>query len=164
MTIFSLHCPITHTSHPANLNFYGYDLSDKMKHGHVFTITVLKKLPEGSTSSIICIKSDNCLSKCKCKYVFKSYLSLAPEISKLIIAFYSTSGHGKGLVNAMSSFSVKYPFRMTVLLKYFLYGTSEDIFNYLNNYWFKWPTEKVLCHHSRWKWHPKKELERVLKH
>ena len=102
-----------------------------MKHGHVFTITVLKKLPEGSTSSIICIKSDNCLSKCKCKYVFKSYLSLAPEISKLIIAFYSTSGHGKGLVNAMSSFSVKYPIRMTVLLKYFGYGTSEDIFNYL---------------------------------
>lgn len=102
-----------------------------MKHGHVFTITVLKKLPEGSTSSIICIKSDNCLSKCKCKYVFKSYLSLAPEISKFIIAFYSTSGHGKRLVNAMSSFSVKYPFQVTVLLKYFLYGTSEDIFNYL---------------------------------
>lgn len=58
-------------------------------------------------------------------------MSLAPEISKLIIAFYSTSGHGKGLVNAISSFSVKYPIRMTVLLKYFGYGTSEDIFNYL---------------------------------
>lgn len=35
------------------------------------------------------------------------------------------------MVNAMSSLSVKYPIRMTVLLKYFGYGTSEDIFNYL---------------------------------
>ena len=87
---FSLHCTVKHTTDPNNLHLYKYCLSDEMKHDHIFTTTVSKQLIEESSSDIICIKSDNSSTQYKSKYIFKSYISLAAEISKPVIAFYGT--------------------------------------------------------------------------
>ena len=76
-----------------------------MKHDHIFTTTVLKQFIEESSSDTICIKSDDCSTQCKSKYIFKSCIDLVAEIGP-IIAFYGTSGHGKRPVYAMSSFDV----------------------------------------------------------
>ena len=131
---FSLHCTVKHTTDPNNLHLYKYCLSDEMKHDHIFTTTVLKQLTEESSSDITCIKSDNCSTQYKSKYIFKSYINLVAEIGKPIIAFYGTSGHGKGLVDAMSSSGVKGPLRTAVLLEDFSYDSSIDIMNYLINH------------------------------
>ena len=40
------------------------------------------------------------------------------------------SGHGKGLVDAMSGFGVKSPWRRVVITSNFSYGNSLDIYNY----------------------------------
>ena len=105
-----------------------------MKHDHIFTTTVLKQLIEESSSNTIHIKCDNCSTQYKSKCIFKSYINLAAEISKPIIAFYGTSGHGKGLVDAMSNFGVKGHLRKAVLLEDFSYNSSIDIMNYLTNH------------------------------
>ena len=46
--------------------------------------------------------------------------------------YYKDSGHGKGLVDAMSAFEVKTPLRRAVVTDDFHYGGVEDI-NYLRN-------------------------------
>ena len=43
------------------------------------------------------------------------------------------SGHGKGLVDAMSGFGVKGPIWRAVVTKNFSFTTAEDIYNYLYN-------------------------------
>ena len=47
--------------------------------------------------------------------------------------YYSVSGHGKGLVNAMRGFGVKGPIKRAVVTKNFSFTTTEDIYNYLYN-------------------------------
>ena len=44
---------------------------------------------------------------------------------------YGVSGHGKGLVDAMSSFGVKAPLRKAVITNDFTYSSALDIYNYL---------------------------------
>ena len=105
-----------------------------MKHNHIFPTTVLKQLTEESSSDIIRIKSGNCSTQYKSNYIIKSYINLAAEIGKPIFAFYGTYGHGKGLVDAMSSFGVKSLLRTAVLLEDFSYISSIDIMNYLTNH------------------------------
>ena len=47
------------------------------------------------------------------------------------IVYYDVYGHGKGLVDAMSGFEVKSPFRRAVITSNFSYANSLDIYNYL---------------------------------
>ena len=61
----------------------------------------------------------------------KHFLSLAAKMNKRMITFYGTSGHGKGLVDAMSSFGVKAPIRRAVLTEDFSYRNAQDIYDYL---------------------------------
>ena len=125
---FSLHCTVKHTP---TLNEYIYHLSDEMRHDHVFTTTVLRHLIDQSESNIIRIKSDNCSTQYKSKYVFKAWQTVASETGKTLITFYGASGHGKGLVDAMSSFGVKAPICKAILTEDFSYQSSQDIYDYL---------------------------------
>ena len=49
-----------------------------------------------------------------------------------VILYYGVSGHGKGLVDAMSSFGLKGPLRKAVVLEDFSYRSAEDIFCYIS--------------------------------
>ena len=104
-----------------------------MCHDHVFTTTVLRHLIDQSESNIIRFRFDNCSTQYKSKYVFKAWQTVASETGKTLITFYGTSGHGKGLVDAMSSFGVKAPIRKAVLTEDFSYQSSQDIYDYLIN-------------------------------
>ena len=53
------------------------------------------------------------------------------KIQKKIVSFYGTSGHGKGLVDAMWSFGVKAPICRALLTDDFSYQNAKDIFDYL---------------------------------
>ena len=125
---FSIHCTVKHLP---NSHDYIYHLSKEMKHNYAYTATVFRQLINESSSDIICLKSDNCATQYKSKYVFKAFHSLAVKMQKKIVSFYGTSGHGKGLVDAMSSFGVKAPIRRAVLTEDFSYRNAKDIFDYL---------------------------------
>ena len=52
-------------------------------------------------------------------------------MQKKIVSIYRTSGHGQGLVDAMSCFRVKAPIRRAVLTEDFSYRNAKYIFDYL---------------------------------
>ena len=86
-----------------------YHLSDEMKHDSAFTSVVVHHLLEQDDPEIIRLKSDNCSTQYKSKYVFKQWQLLAQKSEKIVLVYYGVSGHGKGLVDAMSAFRVKGP-------------------------------------------------------
>ena len=47
--------------------------------------------------------------------------------------YYAVSGHGKGLVDAMSAFGVKGPLQRAVATSDFSYSNSKDIYEFLIN-------------------------------
>ena len=110
---YSLHCTVEHLDgdkHP-NLKspyFYHYHLSDEMTHDSAFTSVVFERcLETGDLPEIIRNKSDNCSTQYKCGKAFNEYLKLAKKYDRNVIKYYGPSGHGKGLVDAMSAFGVK---------------------------------------------------------
>ena len=123
---FSLHGTVKHLP---DSHEYIYHLSNVMTHNYAFTLTVLKYLIDHSSTNIG-IKSDDCATQYKSKYVFKAWHTLAAKTNKCIVTFYGTSGHGKGLVDAMSSFGVKAPICRAVLTEDFSYQNAQDIYDY----------------------------------
>ena len=94
-----------------------------MTHNYAFTSTVLKYLVD-HTSTNIRIKSENCATQYKSKYVLEARHTLAVKTNELIVTFYETSGHGKGLVDVTSSFGVKAPICRAVLSEDFSYQNA----------------------------------------
>ena len=50
-----------------------------------------------------------------------------------VIVYYGASGHGKGLVDAMSAFGVKRPMLKAVLTQNFKYNSAKDILDLLSS-------------------------------
>ena len=117
-----------------------------MKHDFAFTSTVahsciaLNDLPE-----IIRRKSDNCGTQYKSRYVFGEYQKMASQYERKVIIYYGPSGHGKGLVDAMSVFGVKGPLLKAVVTNDFKYSSSKDIYEYMKEL-FKEDKQKVYFH------------------
>ena len=63
----------------------------------------------------------------------------------LVIVYYGPAGHGKGLVDAMSSFGVKAPLLKAVLTEDFKYRSAKDIHEYLTQL-FADDVQKVHCY------------------
>ena len=59
---------------------------------------------------------------------------LARKYSITVAWFYGEPGHGKGLVDAMSSFGCKQPLRHSVISEDVWYLTAFDIINFLKSY------------------------------
>ena len=53
------------------------------------------------------------------------------KTQKMVIVYYGVSGHGKGLVDAMSGFGVKGPLWRAVITSNFSYSNAVDIYNFL---------------------------------
>ena len=110
---------------------YFYHLSDDLKHDFAFTKTVVDDLLEkNGTTTILRVKFDNWSVQYKCKNVFSMWQSIATSSQKKVIIYY-VSGHGKGLVDAMSGFGVKEPFRKAVWCEDFSNSCADDITKYL---------------------------------
>ena len=75
------------------------------------SIIVKDQLLLDNPSKIFRLKSDNCASQYKCKWVFKQWQSNAMSKERTVIVYYGTAGHDTGLVDAMSDFGVKDPLR-----------------------------------------------------
>ena len=130
---YSLHCTVEHVNpimypHLKSPYIYHYHLSNEMKHDYAYTSIVANDCLQGKElPMIIRRKSDNCSTQYKCQKVFGEYQRLAQKYDRTVIIYYGPSGHGKGLVDAMSAFGVKTPIRRAVLTKDFKYASSRDI-------------------------------------
>ena len=102
---YALHCAIVQ---PSEVKFV-YHLSDDTTHDPSFVQQVLEDIFDRweIRDETIVVKSDNAPTQYKNKWAFESYSSLAKKYNVRIIRIYGAAGHGKGVIDAMSSFGVK---------------------------------------------------------
>ena len=100
---------------------YVYHLSDDTNHDSILTFNILEdiisKHPEIIQDNRLVIRSDNCSTQYKCKYIFNKMAKLAENYQLTIAWFYGVAGHGKGIVDAMSSFGCKKTLLQAILGK-----------------------------------------------
>ena len=75
----------------------------------------------------VIIESDNSSTQHKCAKAFNEFLQLAKKSNRNVVKYYGPSGHGKGLVDAMSAFGVKGPLQKEVITCNFQYSSSTNI-------------------------------------
>ena len=91
------------------------------------TVVVDHILDLDTHSDIIRFRSDNCSAQYKSKFVFSFWSLLAKNTAKSYLIYYGVSGHGKGLVDAVSEFGVK---GLIARAAVFSFNSAEDIFSY----------------------------------
>ena len=98
-------------------NKFAYHLSGDLHHDSVFTMAVVKDLITKFAPDhiIVRFKMDNCSTQYECKYVFYQWRELSMNLGKTFIIYFGVSGHGKGLVDAMSRFGVKTLMRKAIV-------------------------------------------------
>ena len=103
----SLYCSIVIDENDAMI--YVYHLSDDTGHDSTFVDEVLNDIFGNGIFAMkySLLKSDNAGNQYKDKYAFAYYQNLAGKYNVRIICLYGAAGHGKGLIDAMSSFGVK---------------------------------------------------------
>ena len=79
----------------------------------------------------IVIKSDNAPTQYKNKYAFASMQTLADTYNVKIVRLFGAAGHGKGLIDAMSSFGVKSVIRRDIVTKDDWFNNSQEIVDHL---------------------------------
>ena len=104
---------------------YAYHISGNKGHDSAFTLLVTKDLMEQFDGAkrfpLFRIKSDNCNVPYCSFHVFEAYLKLSKSISQPIILYYDVNEHDKGLVDAISGFGVKTPFRRAIVTDNFYF-------------------------------------------
>ena len=113
----TLHCAI---AEPFEIKYH-YHLSDDTKHDSVFVDHVLRDLivKYNISNEDLWIQSDNASSQYKNKHYFGLLQTLADEFNLRIIRTYGAAGHGKGTIDAMSSFGVKNILRKDIVTHVF---------------------------------------------
>ena len=119
-------------------NKYVYHLSDDTTHDSVMTAEILKtiidKHPEIIETGILVLRSDNCSTQYKSKFVFKALLDLAEEHSIRIYFFYGEPGHGRGLIDAMAWFGCKGPMRKEIVTKDIWFSNASEMYFFLSDH------------------------------
>ena len=127
----SLHCSIVIDENDALS--YVYHLSDDTGHDPTFVNEVLNDifLRWNICNETILLKSDNAPNQYKDKYAFAYYQDLANKYNVRIVRLYGAAGHGKGLIDAMSSFGVKSILRKDIVTGDVWYKNSEEMCKHL---------------------------------
>ena len=104
----TLHCTVLVNP---DENTFIYHLSDDTIHDCTMTSFILQSIitehPELIKGGKLILKSDNCSTQYKSRKVFEEMKRLAANWDVEIYWFYGEAGHGRGLVDAMSSFGCK---------------------------------------------------------
>ena len=131
---YSLHCAIVEPGEEK----YVFHLSDDTTHDPAFVEAVLEDIFEkggikkdGTKNDAVMIKSDNAPTQYKNKWAFGSMQRLADTYNMRIIRIYGAAGHGKGLIDAMSSFGVKSILRQNIIANDWWFNNSSDICEHL---------------------------------
>ena len=127
---YTLHCSIVEPDDPK----YVYHLCDDTKHDSTYVHLVLEDIfdDKGFKDTYVIIKSDNASNQYKDLYAFASMHQLADKYNCTIIRIYGAAGHGKGLIDAMSSFGVKAILRRDIISLDKWFANSAEIVDYLS--------------------------------
>ena len=122
---FTLHCSIVEQTE----NRYHYHLSDDTKHDPFFVDVVLREIISKYRiqNEDLWIQSDNAPSQYKSKHAFSLYKKLTEDFILRIIRAYGAAGHGKGVIDAMSSFGAKNILRHDIVTQNIFFNDSESI-------------------------------------
>ena len=130
---FTLHCSLNIL--PNGSKNYIYHISSDTNHDSVLTFEILRDIinhyPEIIKDGILIIRSDNCEDQYKCKFTFQEMINLAKDLNISIYWFYGTPGHGRGLIDAMSSFGCKQPLKRHILTNDAWFPTAESMVEFL---------------------------------
>ena len=122
---------------PNGENIYIYHISDDTIHDSVMTFHIIEDIishhPEIIHSGVLVLRSDNCTGQYKGKYTFHAIKDLAAKYGIYIMWFYGETGHGKGLVDAMSSFGCKNPLKHGIITEDWWYDNASEMVSYLTN-------------------------------
>ena len=126
---FTLHCSIVE---PTEYRYH-YHLSDDTKQDPFFVDVVLRDIISKYKiqNEYLQIQSDNAPSQYKNKHAFSLYQKLAEDFNLRIIRTYGAAGHGKGVIDAMSSLGAKNILRHDIFTQNIFFNDSESITNYL---------------------------------
>ena len=70
----------------------------------------------------------------KCKYIFHQTKELGKRFNITIASFYGEARHGKGLVDAMSSFGCKQPIKHAIVTEDIWFKNTLEMVSYLQEY------------------------------
>ena len=117
---YTLHFTVAHSFDEDAFNKYIYHFSNDTSHDSEFSYANVDDFMTNNDQCLIFhLKSDNCSQQYKSHFVFANWRALAKKYNKTIILYYGVSGHGKGLVDSMSSFGVKGPLRKSIMTENF---------------------------------------------
>ena len=126
---FTLHCAIVE---PVKYRYH-YHISDDTKHDPFFVDYVIWDIIQkyDIQNEDLWIQSDNAPTQYKNCHAFTLYQNLADEFNLRIIRTYGAAGHGKGAIDAMSTFGAKNILRNDIITKDVFFNDSYRIVNYL---------------------------------
>ena len=127
---YTLHCSIVEPG----MNKYVYHLCDDTKHDPVFVNEVLEDTltKRNIKNETVIIKSDNAPTQYKNQYAFFLLEQITSKYNATILRIYRAAGHGKGLIDAMSSFGVKGILRRGIIGNDEWFSNSAEICDHLN--------------------------------
>ena len=115
---------------------YIYHLSDETNHESVLSDLILRdiieKYPQIIDSGHFVLRSDNCSTQYKSRFVFQNLLNIAREINIQVTWFYGEPGHWRGVIDAMAWFGAKGPLRFGGINKDLWFPTAFSMVEYLD--------------------------------
>ena len=124
---FILHCVIVQPGQTK----YVYHARDDTTHNLFFVYQELTDIKGDAKNEAVIIKSDNAPTRHKNKYTFHSMQKLSDMCNIRIIRLHGAAGHGKGLIDTVSSFGVKYILCKNVIAFEKWFGNSGEKCSYL---------------------------------
>ena len=116
-------------------NTYIYHLSDDTNHDNVMTTEIINSIiqnhPEIVASGTLNLRSDNCSTQYKSKYVFHNFSKIASTLNITINWFFGEAGHGRGLIDAMAWFGCKGPLRKAIVTTDCWFKNAAEMFQFL---------------------------------
>ena len=95
--------------------------------------SIITEHPEIIEDGILVIKSDNCSTQYKSRKTFNKVKALALKYNITIFWFYGEAGHGRGLVDAMSSFGCKKILNQAIICEDVWFKDAMEMTEFLKN-------------------------------
>ena len=131
--------------------FDRYHLTDDTNHDAILTFEIVEEIikehPYLIEDGYLIIRSDNCEDQYKCRFTFFQMQVLAVKYNIDIFWFYGAPRHGKGLIDAMSSFGCKRQLRRAIVAEDIWFPTALSMVDYLKQY-FKERKENLCRSHQ----------------
>ena len=95
----------------------------------IFVESLLTRCPD---IEIVCEKTDNCSKQYKCLNVYPIFREFSIKYNITFIHYYGVRGHAKGLVDAMSGFGLKIPYRNAIVTDNIFCNSAEEIYTFIS--------------------------------